>query len=166
MAIQVFTAGQILTAAQMNTLQTTVATYNAIGSRTTVLTINNSGNSSVVDTTNFSGTITANVGDLLQATFSTQLIAGTNICHFNFFTFNGATPVNPYIAVPVLNPFLFSTAYAGNVSFTALYKVVAGDIFSNQVTTKLTANTAATNRQVVDGTSTASFTVTNLGQVQ
>jgi hypothetical protein len=88
MAIQTFTTGQVLTAAQMNTLQTTVATYNAIGSRTTALTINNAGNSGIVDTTNFSGTITAKAGDLLQATFSTQLIAGTNVCHFNFYTFN------------------------------------------------------------------------------
>ena len=166
MAIQVFTSGQILTAAQMNTLTTTTARYNAIGSRTTALSITNAGNSSVVDTTNFSGTVTAAVGDLLQATFTSQIAVGTNVCHYNFFTFNGATPVNPFIAVPILNPFLYAATYSGNTNFVALYKVVAGDIFTSQVTVKLTGNTAGVIRQVVDGNSTASFTVTNLGQVQ
>lgn len=166
MAIQVFTSGQILTAAQMNTLQTTVATYNAIGNRTTTLSISNAGNSGIVDTTNFSGTIKAAVGDLLQATFTTYIEAGTNTAHFNFYTFNGATAVNPYIPNPTLNPFYYSLSFAGTVNFVALYKVVAGDIFSGQVTTKLTCNTAGASRQVVNPTVPANFTVTNLGQVQ
>jgi hypothetical protein len=166
MAIQVFTSGQILTAAQMNTLQTTTATYNAIGYRTAALSITSSGNNTVVDTTNFSGTVTAAVGDLLQATWSSYIPAGANTIHFNFYTFNGATSVNPYILNPSLNPFYIETSYSGYVNFVSLYKVVAGDIFTGQVTTKLTANSAGAARAVVNASIPASFTVTNLGQVQ
>jgi hypothetical protein len=166
MAIQVFTAGQILTAAQMNTLTTTTARYNAIGSRTTSLSITNSGNSSVVDTTNFSGTITATTGDLLQATFTGDLAAGTNIAHYNFYTFNGATAVNPFIAPNTFNPFFYAATFVGNTNFVALYKVVAGDIFTSQVTVKLTCNTAGAARTVSSASVPSSFTVTNLGQVQ
>jgi hypothetical protein len=166
MAIQVFTAGQILTAAQMNTLTTTTARYNAIGYRTSTLTINTSGNSSIVDTTNFSGTITAAVGDLLQATFTTNIDTGANVVHFNFYTYNGATPVNAFIVPVVLNPFYYPATFTGNANMVALYKVVAGDIFTNQVTVKLTANSAATNRLVVNASIPAQFSITNLGQVQ
>jgi hypothetical protein len=166
MPIQTFTAGQILTAAQMNTLQKTVATYNAIGRRASTLVITTSGNTDIVDNTNFSGTITAAVGDLLQASFTTTLSAGSNIIGFNFYTFNGATAVNPFIAPSTFNPFLFGSSYDNNMNFVALYKVVAGDIFSGQVTTKLTANSAGASRSVVNSSIPAQFTVTNLGQVQ
>ena len=166
MAIQTFTAGQVLTAAQMNTLQTTVATYNAIGYRLSTLVLTTSANNSIVDTTNFSGTVTAATGDLLQATWSTYTSTGTGIAHYNFYTFNGATPVNPFIVPSTFNPFLIENTYAGYLNFVSLYKVVAGDIFSNQVTVKLTGNTAGAARTICNASVPASFTVTNLGQVQ
>ena len=166
MAIQTFTTGQVLTAAQMNTLQTSVATYSAIGSRTAALTITTNTNSSVVDTTNFSGTITAAAGDLLQATWSSYIGLGTNVMAFNFYTFNGATAVNPFVSAPSFNPFYYGTGIEGTVVLTALYKCVAGDIFSNQVTVKLTCNTANNARGVVNGAITSPFSLTNLGKVQ
>jgi hypothetical protein len=138
--------------------------YNAIGRRTSTLVISNSGNSDIVDTTNFSGTITANVGDLLQATFSTTLSAGSNIIGFNFYTFNGASPINAFYAPSTFNPFLFGSSYDNCINLVALYKVVAGDIFSGQVTAKLTANAAGTSRSVVNSSIPASFTLTNLGR--
>ena len=166
MAIQTFTTGQVLTAAQMNTLQTTVATYNGIGTRTTALTITSSSNSQRVDTTNFEKTITATAGDLIQATFSSYIATGTNIVHFNFYTFNGATAVNPFIAPVTFNPFFIPATTAGGECFVALYKCVAGDIFSSQITVALTANTAGSAREVVNAGIAGAFTVTNLGKVQ
>jgi hypothetical protein len=166
MAIQTFTTGQVLTAAQMNTLQKTVATYSAIGYRTAALTVTSSFPWTVVDTTNFSGTVTAATGDLLQATWSSYIGLGTNISAFNFYTFNGASEINAFIVPGTFNPFFYPSAYEGITVFTALYKVVAGDIISNQVTTKLTCNTAGNARAVVNAAIPASFTVTNLGQVQ
>ena len=166
MAIQVFTAGQILTAAQMNTLQTTMATYNAIGYRASALSINTSLNTAVVDNTNFTGTITAVAGDLLQATWASFVSTGANLCAFNFYTFNGATAVNPFIVPTSFNPFLLPTLFEGAANFTALYKVVAGDIFTSQVTVKLTGNSAGNARTVVNASVPAQFTITNLGQVQ
>jgi hypothetical protein len=166
MAIQTFTAGQILEAAQLNTLQKTVATYNAIGNRTAALSYTSGTLNGIVDTTNFSGTITAATGDLIQATWVSYIAAGTNIAHFNFCTFNGATAVNQFIVAASFNPFFVETTFAGGVNFVALYKVVAGDIFSNQVTVKLTGSTAGAARDVVNGAIPSCFTVTNLGQVQ
>jgi hypothetical protein len=166
MAIQTFTAGQVLEAAQLNTLQKTVATYNSISTTTAALSITSSSASQPVETTIFSGTITAAVGDLIQATWSSYVDTGTNISHFNFYTFNGATAVNPFIAPSTFNPFFYAQTFAGSVSFTGLYKLLAGDIFSNQVTVKLTASTAGNARAVVNAGIRAAFTVTNLGQVQ
>jgi hypothetical protein len=166
MAIQTFTAGQVLTAAQMNELQKTVATYNAIGYRGTALVLNSSANTGIVDNTNFTGTINGAVGDLIQATWSSHVAVGTNIAHFNFYTFNVSTAVNPFITPVTFNPFFVETAYGGFVTFVGFRKLVAGDIFSNQVTVKLTANSAGTNRTVVSANIPAQFSVTNLGQVQ
>ena len=166
MAIQTFTAGQILTAAQMNTLQTTVATYNAIGYRSATLSVTTINNDDIIDNTNFTGTIKAAVGDLIQATFTTTIIVGTNVAHFNFCTFNGATAVNRFIATPNFNPFFYSASFVGAAMMVAQYKVVAGDIFSNQVTVKLTGNTAGASRQIVPSDIPAQFTLTNLGQIQ
>lgn len=166
MAIQTFTSGQILTAAQMNTLQTTVATYNGIGYRGTSLSFTSSVNTTRVDTTNFEKTITATAGDLIQATWSSQIAAGTNVVHFNFYTFNGATAVNPFITPVSFNPFFVDTAAADTYCFVSLYKCVAGDIFTNQITVALTGNSAGVARTVVSASVPASFTLTNLGQVQ
>lgn len=166
MPIQTFTAGQVLTASQMNTLQETVATYNAIGRRATALSITSSSNSQKVDATNFQQTITAAVGDLIQATWHSYVAAGTNIIHFNFYTFNGATAVNPFCEPSGFNPFFVDTAKEGIECFVSLYKCVAGDIFSDTVTVALTANSAGTSRGVVNANVPAGFTLTNLGQVQ
>lgn len=166
MAIQTFTVGQVLTAAQLNTLQTTVATYNVIGNRTAALSYTSATLNGIVDTTNFSGTITAATGDLIQATWVSYIAVGTNIGHFNFCTFNGATPVNQFIVAASFNPFFVDATYSGYVNFVGLYKVVAGDIFTNQVTVKLTGSTAGAARDIVNGAIPSRFTVTNLGQVQ
>lgn len=166
MAIQVFTTGQVLTAAQMNTLQTTVATYNGIGYRSTALTLTSSSNTQRIDTTNFQKTITATAGDLIQATWNSYIDAGTNIVHFNFYTFNGATAVNPFCAPSSFNPFFVETARSGVECFVSLYKCVAGDIFSGQITVALTGNSAGTARGIVNAAVPAGFSLTNLGQVQ
>ena len=166
MAIQTFTTGQVLTAAQMNTLQTSVATYNAIGYRTAGLSITSSSNTQRVDTTNFQATITATAGDLIQATWNSYIDAGSNIVHFNFYTFNGATAVNPFCAPSSFNPFFVPTASDGVECFVSLYKCVAGDIFSNQITVALTGNSAGTARSVVNAAVPAGFSLTNLGKVQ
>ena len=166
MAIQTFTTGQVLTAAQMNTLQTSVATYNGIGYRSTALSITSGTNTQRVDTTNFQKTITATAGDLIQATFNSYIDTGANIVHFNFYTFNGATAVNPFCAPSTFNPFFVPATREGIECFVSLYKCVAGDIFSGQITVALTANTASVTRGVVNAAVPAGFSVTNLGQVQ
>jgi hypothetical protein len=166
MPIQTFTTGQVLTAAQMNTLQTTVATYNGIGRRDTALTLTSSSNSQRVDSTNFQKTITATAGDLIQATWNSYIDAGSNIVHFNFYTFNGATAVNPFCAPSSFNPFFVETARSGVECFVSLYQCVAGDIFSGQITVALTGNSAGTARNVVNAAVPAGFSLTNLGKVQ
>jgi hypothetical protein len=166
MPIQTFTTGQVLTATQMNTLQTTVATYNGIGRRDTALTLTSSSNTQRVDSTNFQKTITATAGDLIQATWNSYIDAGTNVVHFNFYTFNGATAVNPFCAPSTFNPFFVETARSGVECFVSLYKFVAGDIFSGQITVALTGNSAGTARGVVNAAVPAGFSLTNLGQVQ
>jgi hypothetical protein len=165
------TAGEVLTAAfwnqnvrdNLNSVKSAVINLQDRKNLTTDVTLAVGGVSEV--SSSLACTVAASTSDILIVGFNTFVQAGTNIAHYNLMTKVGATLTNRLVpAGNSFEPFYCGATFAGLVTGSGSYKVVAGDISGGNVTVTLVVNTAGASRKVVEGTVGASMYVVNIGK--